>query len=204
MKIIIILSIIILSVVIFKTIQAKTETQKYETVYKKGKFEIRFYPEAILASVPMDGTYDNSKNSGFRILAGYIFGGNKEEQKIAMTSPVRVTDGKEVNKMSFVLPSKMEFDNLPEPVSNKIILHQSKPVYTASIQYGGYTNNEEIAKKKTELVQILNELGVDFKEDFEYLGYNPPYQMINRKNEVLVELRGFDPDEFQKMLVSKD
>ena len=203
MKIIIILSIIILSVVIFKTIQAKTETQKYETFYKKGKFEIRFYPEAILASVPMDGTYDNSKNSGFRILAGYIFGGNKEEQKIAMTSPVRVTDGKEVNTMSFVLPSKMEFDNLPEPMSKKIILHQSKPVYTASIQYGGYTNDEEIAKKKAELLEILNELGIAFKDNFEYLGYNPPYQMINRKNEVLVELSEFNPDEFQKMLVSK-
>jgi len=204
MKIIIILSIIILSVVIFKTIQAKTETQKYETLYKKGRFEIRFYPEAILASVPMDGTYDNSKKSGFRILAGYIFGGNKEEQKIAMTSPVRVTDGKEVNTMSFVLTSKMEFDNLPEPMSNKIILHQSKPVYAASIQYGGYTNDEEIAKKKAELLEILNELGIAFKDNVEYLGYNPPYQMINRKNEVLVELSKFNPDEFQKMVVSRD
>ena len=204
MKVAIFLSLVTVVIVVFKSIQTKTETQKFETIYKDGNFEIRFYPEAIMATVGMDGTYDNSRNSGFRILAGYIFGGNKEEQKIAMTSPVRVTNGKEVNTMSFVLPSKMAFDNLPEPVSNKIILHQSKPAYTASIQYGGYTNDEEIAQKKAKLITILDELGVDFHDNFEYLGYNPPYRMINRKNEVLVELSEFNPDKFQKMIDSMD
>jgi hypothetical protein len=204
MKAAIFITFVIVAIIVVKSIQAKTETQKFETIYKKGKFEIRFYPEAILASVNMDGTFDNSRNSGFRILAGYIFGGNKEEQKIAMTSPVRVTNGKDVNTMSFVLPSKMEFDNLPEPVSDKIILNQSKPVYTASIQYGGYTNDKDIGEKKEELIQILNDLGVEFKENFEYLGYNPPYQIINRKNEILVELHNFNPEDFQKMLASKD
>jgi hypothetical protein len=46
-------------------------------------------------------------------------------------------------------------------------------------------------------------LNLEHKENFEYLGYNPPYQMINRKNEVLVELNNFNPEEFQKIMVYK-
>lgn len=179
-----------------KIADAKTETQKYETVYKKGNFEIRYYPEAILASVKMDGTYDNSRNSGFRILAGYIFGGNQENEKIAMTSPVRMSSNETTNTMSFVLPSKMEFDKLPTPISEKIVLHQSKPVYAAVVQYGGYTNNREIEKMKVELIEELQTLNLDFNNNFEYLGYNAPYDMINRRNEVLVELPNFNPETF--------
>jgi hypothetical protein len=184
----------------FKTIQAKTEVQKYETLYKKGDFEIRYYPKAILASVSMDGNMGNSKNSGFRVLAGYIFGGNEEEQKIAMTAPVRMSNKENSSSMSFVLPSKMEFENLPHPDNKNIVLHQSKPVYTASIKYGGYTSDKEFEQNKIELTEILNELGIGFSKSFEYLGYNPPYQFINRRNEVLVELTDFNPEQFQNEL----
>ena len=83
--------------------KAKTEPQKFETIYKDGNFEIRFYPEAVLASVTMNASYDDSRNSGFRILAGYIFGGNSENQKIAMTSPVRMSSTEQKSTMSFVL-----------------------------------------------------------------------------------------------------
>jgi hypothetical protein len=177
---------------------SKTETQQYETVYKKDNFEIRYYPEAILASVKMDGTYDDSRNSGFRILAGYIFGGNQENEKIAMTSPVRMSNNETTNTMSFVLPSKMEFDKLPTPISAKIILHQSKPVYAAVLQYGGYTNKREIEKMKAKLIEELQTLSLEFNDNFEYLGYNAPYDMINRRNEVLVELPNFNPEAFNR------
>ena len=188
----------------FKITNARTETQKYEVLYKDGSFEIRYYPEAILATVKMDGTYDNARNSGFRILAGYIFGGNLENEKIAMTSPVRMSTNDSVNTMSFVLPSKMDFDKLPTPVSKQILLHESKPVYAAVIKYGGYTNDQEIEKKKAELTVELQALNLKFNTNFEYLGYNAPYDMINRRNEVLVELPGFNPDAFQKQLAGSD
>ena len=186
------------------TTEAKTETQKYNTLYKDGNFEIRYYPEAILASVVMDGSYDDSRNSGFRTLAEYIFGGNHDKQQIAMTSPVRMSNNEMSNTMSFVLPSQFDFDKLPKPVNEKILLHQSKPGYAAVVQYGGYTNKREINKRKAELSEALNTL--DFKynnNNFEYLGYNPPYQMLNRKNEVLVELSNFDPAEFQQIMAKE-
>jgi hypothetical protein len=142
------------------------------------------------------------RNSGFRILAGYIFGGNEENKKIAMTSPVRMSASPSENTMSFVLPSKMDFDNLPTPVSQQIILHQSKPVYVAALRYGGYTNSREIEEKKAELTRELNTLHIEHTNNFEYLGYNAPYDMINRRNEVVVELSNFNPDAFQQKLVS--
>lgn len=126
---IIIVSLIVVIVLItgiYTVTKAKTETQKYEVLYTKGNFEIRFYPEAILASVEMNGTYDNSRNSGFQVLAGYIFGGNEESSQIAMTSPVRMSGNEKTNTMSFVLPSEMEYEKLPEPNDKRVKLHNVK------------------------------------------------------------------------------
>jgi hypothetical protein len=174
--------------------KAKTETQKYNAIYTKENFEIRFYPEAILATVGMNGTYDNSRNSGFSVLAGYIFGGNEENTQIAMTSPVRMSGNEKLKTMSFVLPSEMEFDNLPEPEDKRILLHKSKPMYTASVQFGGYASDADISKHREKLVEILEQLNIQHTNQFEFLGYNSPYQMINRRNEVQVEIVNFNPE----------
>jgi hypothetical protein len=197
------LILIILLMAFLTSYGSKTETQKYKTMHKKGDFEIRFYPEAHLASVSMNGNYDNMRNSGFRVLAGYIFGNNKENKKIAMTSPVRMTSKEGNNTMSFVMPSKMDSGNLPEPVNTNIVLHKSKPVFAASIRYGGFTNNKEIERNKAKLMRILEDLDIEHSGNFEYLGYNPPYQVFNRRNEILVELVNFDSDEFNEKLAKK-
>jgi hypothetical protein len=196
MKMIIIITVLILIIItitgIFAISNARTETQKYEVLYKKKNFEIRYYPEAILATIEMNGTYDNSRNSGFRILAGYIFGNNKDKSKIAMTSPVRMSGVGQINTMSFVLPSEMEFEKLPVPNDSNVILHQSKPMYTASLRFGGYASDTEISKYEAELIDILKQLNFQHSNQIEYLGYNPPYQMINRRNEVHLQLTNFN------------
>jgi hypothetical protein len=178
----------------------KIETQKYDLVLKKDNFEIRFYPQAILATVKMKSDYYDSRNTGFRILAGYIFGGNKENQKIAMTSPVRMSGDNNNSEMSFVLPSKMEFKNLPEPVNNDIILQESKPMVMASITFGGFASKNKIEKYKQKLIGVLDDLNMVHSDRFEYLGYNPPYQIINRKNEVQIQLINFNKDRFLQKL----
>ena len=197
MKTIIIVTLITLGILmvagLMKKTRAETEIQKYKTLYKDDKFEIRFYPQAILASVSMKGNYDNSRNSGFRMLASYIFGGNDANQKIAMTAPVRMSSNAGTSTMSFVLPSEMKYDKLPEPLNNDIVLHRSEPVYAAVVRFGGYTNNSEIERYKKELNAILNNMGIAHKDNFEFLGYNAPYDFLNRRNEVWVELDDFDP-----------
>ncbi len=186
--------VIILITGIYTVTKAKTETQKYEILYTKGNFEIRFYPEAILATVEMNGSFDNSRNSGFRVLAGYIFGGNQQNSQIAMTSPVRMSEKENINTMSFVLPSEMEYDKLPVPNDQRVQLHLSKPMYSASLRFGGYASEKEIAGNKTELAEILKQLKLKHSNQFEYLGYNAPFEMVNRRNEVQVELVDFKPE----------
>ncbi len=203
MKSVRILFLIIIVMGTASTVSQGTETQQYETLYKKDKFEIRYYPAAVMASVKMKGSYDDMKNQGFRTLAGYIFGDNRQNQKISMTSPVRVeAQGKE-STMSFIMPSAMELETLPQPANVKIKLHETQPVYTASIRFGGYSGNKKIEDKKEELKQILNKFNIEHNSRFAYLGYNSPFKIFNRRNEVIVYLTDFNPDKIENITAQK-
>ncbi len=176
--------------------EIKTEIQSYTTLYKKGKFEIRFYPKANLASVKMEGNYEDTKSSGFRLLAGYIFGGNKQNKKIAMTSPVRMSENKEVFLMSFVMPSEMGFNDLPVPKDKQIELHQTEAVYVATLRFGGYADNRRVTQKKAQLQEFLMKMNLHHFSHFELLVYNSPYRIVNRRNEILIPLDDFNPESF--------
>jgi hypothetical protein len=88
----------------------------------------------------------------------------------------------------------MEFDNLPEPEDKRILLHKSKPMYTASVQFGGYASDADISKHREKLVEILKQLNIQHTNQFEFLGYNSPFQPVNRRNEVQVEIIDFKPE----------
>jgi hypothetical protein len=47
-----------------------TEQQEYEVIESEGKFEIRYYPSATMASVDVSGEYSSPSSQAFRILAG--------------------------------------------------------------------------------------------------------------------------------------
>ena len=84
----------------------KTERQKYKLVSKEKAYEIRYYPSATLATVHSTSSkYRALAYSGFRKLAGFIFGGNETNTNIAMTSPVHMDINDSASSMSFVLPS---------------------------------------------------------------------------------------------------
>jgi len=82
-------------------------------------------------------------------------------------------------------------------------LHKSKPMYTASVQFGGYSNEADIAKHREKLAEILKQLNIQHTSQFEFLGYNAPFDMISRRNEVQVEIIDFKPEAFQKERAGK-
>jgi hypothetical protein len=166
-----------------------TEQQKYEVIESDGIYEIRYYPSATMASVAVDGTYGNSSGTGFRILAGYIFGSNSEDVNIPMTAPVHMEMDPSGYFMSFVMPSAYDLNNLPLPDNGQIRLHESKPAHMASVRFGGYANDEKIEKHKEKLREYLKSKEIVYSEPFIFLGYNPPYQTINRRNEVMVKIK---------------
>ena len=163
------------------------EKQKYEVVKKEKDFEIRFYPSATLATIKSSAkSYRELASSGFRKIAGYIFGNNEASAKIAMTSPVHMDINDSESSMSFVMPSKYDINSLPKPNDAKVELKESPAEYVAAIEFGGYANDSTIKKYAEQLRKSLDEKGIKSIGNFRYLGYNPPYQLIGRKNEVIV------------------
>ena len=166
---------------------AKTETQDYKLIQKEEDFEIRYYPSSTMAKVTSNiKSYKDLGHSGFGTLAKYIFGGNSEKKQIAMTSPVHMEISDSVSSMAFVMPSKFNKDNLPSPDNGDIIIETIEAEYVAVIIFGGFANETSINENKELLAKALKKKGVAYHGNFRFLGYNPPYQLFGRRNEVIV------------------
>ena len=183
--------VVLLSILIIESItsttMAKTENQKYDVVHSEKDFEIRFYPSALLATVYSNAnTYRELAYPGFRKLAGFIFGGNDSETKISMTSPVHMDMN--TASMSFVMPSSFNEENLPKPDDSGIKIERTDDAYVAALRFGGYASDKDIRNYSERLKSILEEKGIKYYGNFRYLGYNPPFQFIGRKNEIIVNV----------------
>ena len=165
------------------------ETQKYRVVKKEHGFEVRFYPKATFATIRSSGAnYKQVASSGFRKLAGYIFGGNNQNKSIAMTAPVRMEMSEKGSAMSFVMPEKYDMASLPKPNDATVEIKQSEDSYAAVIAFGGYANDEKIDDYKNKLVALLQKKNIKIIGNFNFLGYNAPYQFIGRKNEISIPI----------------
>lgn len=171
---------------------SKIEKYKYTVLKEFDDFEVRQYEAAMFSSVKMNAkNYEETSSSGFRVLAGYIFGGNEKNEKIAMTSPVVMEMG-DTTKMSFMVPSNLKENELPKPNNGRIYFEKQAPKVMAAIRFGGWANDDRIEKYKQKLSLELEKQGLKHTGKFNYLGYNPPYALIARRNEVVVELVGFE------------
>jgi hypothetical protein len=189
--IIIIVSIITVMIIAqaFVTKSTKqTEQHKYEVVKVYNQFEVRKYEPAIFSSVKLNSsTYKETSSSGFRVLAGYIFGDNETNEKIAMTSPVAMEIG-DSSKMSFMVPKGYNIEELPTPRNGKIVFEKQEEKIIAAIQFDGWANDKKIEHYKSILIEELAKEKLLHTNKFSFLGYNPPYDVIDRRNEVVVEL----------------
>ena len=166
-----------------------TERQKYRLVQSEKAFDIRYYPSATLATVYTSAnSYRQISTPGFRKLAGFIFGGNETNTKISMTAPVHMDINDSMSAMSFVMPSAYENKTLPAPNDSNVILEKSKAEYVAVIKFSGYATDTKIEHYSKQLKSILIERGISFHGNFRFLGYNPPYQFIGRRNEIIVSI----------------
>jgi hypothetical protein len=171
---------------------SNTEEHKYSVIKSYDQFEVRRYDKALFSSVNLnERSYDQVSGKGFRVLAGYIFGNNESNQKIAMTSPVAMEIG-DSSKMSFMVPEGYSMENLPKPTDKKIYFEEKGEKIMAAIQFGGWASDEKIEEHKKKLIAALEKENIQHTGKFSYLGYNPPYEILNRRNEVVVELVNFN------------
>jgi hypothetical protein len=165
------------------------ETPNYKVIKTLGEVEIREYPQMILAQTKLGSKqYVSSGNKGFSTVAGYIFGGNQQQQKIAMTSPVIMNMSDTDASMSFVMPSQYQMSDLPTPNSNAVSLVKQDTMTLAVLRFGGFSSDEKIAKHAQLLTQVLKENNIRTKGSLLYMGYNAPWDVINRRNEVAFQI----------------
>jgi len=171
--------------------QKNIETYPYEVTKQYDDFEIRTYESTLFTSVKLSTkNYKESSSQGFSILAGYIFGDNDRNEKIAMTSPVAMSLEDSMT-MLFMVPKKFNKETLPKPNQSQIVFKEEPAKTVAAISFKGWADDEKIETYKQKLITDLEKEGILISNRFYFLGYNAPYEFFNRKNEVIVELLEF-------------
>lgn len=191
MYFVIFIAVIIFGVVMYSFTLRDIETPKYQVIKTIDEVEIRKYPNLILAQTKLGSSeYKSSGNNGFRTVANYIFGGNSKQQKIAMTAPVIMNMGDSAT-MSFVMPAEYEMNDLPKPTSDQVQIRTQESRILAVLRYGGYSDDEKIRKYAERLEEVLNENNIKVKGALLYMGYNAPWDVVKRRNEVAFEVSGY-------------
>jgi len=185
----IILILFVISQLFFLNSQRNIKTYAFTIIDSYETIEIRQYEASLFTSVQIpSNNYRKTSSKGFSVLAGYIFGGNDKEEKIAMTSPVTMSL-KDSTTMLFLVPKKYTRDNLPVPNDSSIEFKDVPEKKVAAISFGGWANDSKIASFKKKLIDVLNSKGIKYTDNFYFLGYNAPMEVFNRKNEIIVELK---------------
>jgi hypothetical protein len=168
--------------------QRNIESYPYVVNKKYDVFEIRSYEATLFTSVKLSAnTYKDASSKGFSILAGYIFGGNEKNEKIAMTSPVSMSLEDSMTMM-FMVPKKFKKETLPQPNQSQIKFREEPAKTVAAISFGGWADDKKIEEYKQKLKSALDAEAITYTNHFYFLGYNPPFEIFNRKNEIIVEL----------------
>ena len=197
MKVVYIILILLFSGFVFSQIYVerstnRTEQVDYKVVKKLSKVvEIRKYEDLIVAYTKISAdNYGSVSSKGFRRIAGYIFGGNEGGESIAMTAPVQMNFADTSEMMFFMPKSYKTMDALPVPNDSTVRIKEMKERTVAAIVFKGWASDKTIDEQKKQLVKVLDAEGIAYDaNDFAYLGYNPPYQMANRRNEIIVTLK---------------
>ena len=188
---------------------SRVEQADYTVIKKMKGYEIREYPAHIIAQTTVKGSYGESMNNGFRIVAGYIFGGNTKKESIAMTAPVVSQSGKgekisesiamtapvvvtaegESQIISFGMPRSYTLETLPTPNDPRVKIVMIPTKKYAVLQFLGYRSDARVKKMQEKLASSLVRDGVSTEGSTAYAGYNAPWTppWMNR-NEVLVEV----------------
>ena len=171
------------------TARSSYESAAYSLLESDGSFEIREYPDLMLVTTPMKS---QGSDGSFGRLFGYISGGNDNDVKVAMTTPVfmepegRDTDG----QMGFVVPRKISSAHIPKPTDETVQIQKRAGGRFAVIRFPGRMNQESKMKNEEELRQWIETKGLSGNDAVEFAGYDPPWTPSSfRRNEILIRLQ---------------
>lgn len=166
------------------------EMPPYTVEWQDGAREIRNYGPHLLAEVKVSGSRSGAIQKGFRVLAGYIFGGNATGEKIAMTVPVAQTPEGETWVVSFMMPARHTTDTLPAPRSDAIRFVQAAPSRQLVERFSGLPGTEGLADRAEALQVWAARQGYEILAGPHYYFYDAPMTLPwKRRNEVAFTIR---------------
>ncbi len=148
---------------------SRVEQPDYTVSAADGAFEVRAYGPIIVAEAQVKGVRKAAVNEGFRLLAGYIFGGNTPNAKIAMTAPVQQKQAETISMTApvtqqsqgdglgdgwtvrFTMPSNWTMETLPAPIDPRVKLVPVPAKRFLAIRFSGTANDTAIEAKLAEL-----------------------------------------------------
>lgn len=176
----------------------------YEVVRKLGDIEVRRYAPYTVAEILVAGSADEAVNWAFPILAGYIFGKNKGDRTLAMTTPVTQTAAPIQFAMTapltqvaapggflvqFVLPRGVTVKSAPEPNDPRVQLREVPARTIAAIRYSGSWSASNYAEHLTTLMAALKAVALSWSGEPAFSRYNAPWTpWFLRRNEIWLPL----------------
>ncbi|MEM8668087.1 MAG: heme-binding protein [Planctomycetota bacterium] len=172
------------------TSRAGYESADYTVIESDGSFEIREYPDLMLAATSSDMD-SRGRDGSFMRLFRFISGANEQEQKIAMTTPVFMEGGagESTVSMGFVMPRDVASSGVPEPNGQGVEIRQRDGGRFAVVRFAGWLSSDTAEAKELELRDWMKTQGIEGEALAEAAGYDPPFTPGPlRRNEVLVRL----------------
>lgn len=171
------------------TARSSYESAAYSLLESDGSFEIREYPDLMLVTTPMKS---QGSDGSFGRLFGYISGGNDNDLKVEMTTPVFMEpEGQETDgQMGFVLPEKVSSELIPNPTDETVQIQKRGGGRFAVIRFSGRMDQESKVKNEEKLHQWIDAKGLPASDSVEFAGYDPPWTPNPfRRNEILIRLQ---------------
>ena len=179
----------------------------YEVLTSDGDVEIRSYRPLLLASITINGNFEEARKEAFVSLANYVFGKNKDKKKLKMTIPVLQEEKSDKLAMtspilheptdsgwtlSFFLPTEYNLATVPTPNDRRIHLFTRPARVMACLRYSGLNSQEKIKKHSLELLDWVEKNDLyDLIGTIQSAEYDGPSTIpFLRKNEVLIEVNG--------------
>ena len=188
-----------------------TEQQPYDLVRDAGDFELRRYPEHLVAEVTVDAEFEDAGNRAFRYLFGYINGDNLRRESIAMTSPVvqsgsarsaseriamtaPVTQRPSGNQfvVAFVLPSTLTEANAPTPTRPEVSIRTVPAEFSAVARFTGRWTRSSFETHRDALLTRVAAAGLTTIGGARFARFDPPFTpWFLRHNEVAIDVEEF-------------
>lgn len=180
------------------------EEPPYAVVQQMGGIEIRAYAPFSAAEVVVTGDASDAGRQAFPILAGYIFGKNKGQRKLAMTAPVTqaavpvklamtapVTQAAAPGGflVQFVLPQGVTAATAPEPLDARVMLRDVPASRIAVIRYSGFWSQANYNVHLGKLLSALASANLAWTGEPVLSRYNGPLTpWFMRRNEIWLHL----------------